>query len=233
VPSCRTRKEEIRSLLAAPGWEEGIRGLLSCPPKQSLQGLFAALCSTDPLVRWHAVSGFGVVVTRIAEESMEDGRVVMRRLMWSLNDESGGIGWGAPEAMAEIMASHPGLAREFSSILRSYIHEEESGKDNFLELASLRQGALWGIARLAQADPTLAAPAAQDLRLCLNDADGTIRGLSCLALSLIEDRSARNEIAALLNDSTILDLYLDRELIQTTVSELASGALERLDAASG
>lgn len=25
---------------------------------------------------------------------MDSARIVMRRLMWSLNDESGGIGWG-------------------------------------------------------------------------------------------------------------------------------------------
>jgi hypothetical protein len=231
VPSCRARKEEIRSLLATPEWEAGLQELLSCPPKQLLQGLFAALCSTDPLVRWHAVSGFGLIVPRIAEESLEEGRIVMRRLMWSLNDESGGIGWGAPEAMAEIMASHPGLAREFSSMLRSYIHEEESGNDNFLELATLRRGALWGIARLARSDPALAAPATEDLRLCLIDADGPIRGLACLALGLIGAQSARPEIARLLNDPTTLEFYSNRDLFQATVAELASEALERLDVA--
>ena len=30
--------------------------------------------------------------------------------MWTLNDESGGIGWGSPEVMGEILAAHKGLA---------------------------------------------------------------------------------------------------------------------------
>ena len=56
----------------------------------------------------------GAVVAHLAEKDMESARVVMRRLMCSLNDESGGIGWGAPEAMGEIIASHEGLASELT-----------------------------------------------------------------------------------------------------------------------
>lgn len=41
---------------------------------------------------------------------MEKACTVMRRLMWTLNDEFGGIGWGVPEAMGEIMVCHKGLA---------------------------------------------------------------------------------------------------------------------------
>ncbi len=41
----------------------------------------------------------------------------MHRLMWSLNDESGSIGWGVPEAVAEIMANHDGAAEKYAYIL--------------------------------------------------------------------------------------------------------------------
>jgi len=47
-----------------------------------------------------------MVISNLTEKEMESARVIMRRLMWSLNDESGDIGWGAPEAMAEIIACH-------------------------------------------------------------------------------------------------------------------------------
>ena len=49
------------------------------------------------------------VVSRLADSDMEAARVIMRRLMWNLNDESGGIGWGSPEAMGEILAAMVGL----------------------------------------------------------------------------------------------------------------------------
>jgi len=49
----------------------------------------------------------------------------MRRLMWNLNDESGGIGWGNPEAMGEILACHEALANEYAPI--SYPMHEKMG----------------------------------------------------------------------------------------------------------
>ncbi|NIR18057.1 MAG: HEAT repeat domain-containing protein, partial [Desulfobacterales bacterium] len=77
----------------------------------------------DQDVRWSAVKAMGRVVAKMADEDMESARVIMRRLMWNLNDESGGIGWGSPEAMAEILTCHDGLAKEYAHILISYARE--------------------------------------------------------------------------------------------------------------
>eukprot|EP00362_Geleiidae_sp_MMETSP1317_P000447 CAMPEP_0201284794 /NCGR_PEP_ID=MMETSP1317-20130820/84991_1 /ASSEMBLY_ACC=CAM_ASM_000770 /TAXON_ID=187299 /ORGANISM="Undescribed Undescribed, Strain Undescribed" /LENGTH=71 /DNA_ID=CAMNT_0047606373 /DNA_START=1077 /DNA_END=1289 /DNA_ORIENTATION=- len=71
---------------------------------------------------------------------MEEARIVMRRMLWSMNDESGGIGWGVPEAMAEVMTCNKGLAEEYIHMLISYMREdgEELFQDgNFLEHESL------------------------------------------------------------------------------------------------
>ena len=81
--------------------------------------LFSFLCHHDQKIKWRAVTAMGMVISNLAEKEMESARVIMRRLMWSLNDESGGIGWGAPEAMAEIIACHQGLAEEYTHILIS------------------------------------------------------------------------------------------------------------------
>ena len=59
----------------------------------------------------------GEVVSKIAENDLEFARIIMRRPMLNLNDESGGIGWGAPEAMGEIMARSEKLAEEYHKIL--------------------------------------------------------------------------------------------------------------------
>ena len=81
------------------------------------------------MIRWRAVSAMGHVVSRQAENDMPAARIIMRRLMWNLNDESGGIGWGSPEAMGDIMARSAPLTREYHRILISYV--DPSG--NFLE----------------------------------------------------------------------------------------------------
>lgn len=93
----------------------------------------------------------GAFVANLADEDIESARVIVRRLMWQLNDESGGIGWGAPEVMGEILARHEGLAGEYANILTSHIKED----GNSLEHEPLQRDALWGVARLAQVRPDL------------------------------------------------------------------------------
>ncbi len=111
-----------------------------------LRSLF--MCSNE-LIRWRSISALGYVASCIARHSLEDVRIIMRQLMWTLNDESGGIGWGSPEAMAEIMVSVPLVRDEYISIILSYVTED----GNFLEYPPLRNGALWGIMRLSVSAP--------------------------------------------------------------------------------
>jgi hypothetical protein len=91
------------------------------------------------------------VTARLAIDNMEEARVVVRTLMWNLTEECGTIGWGMPEAFGEILAQHAGLAKEFAHVLVSYIRED----GNYLEFEPLQRGAVWGIARLAEAHPNL------------------------------------------------------------------------------
>ena len=93
----------------------------------------------------------GILGAQLADRDFERARDIMRRLMWMLNDESGSSGWGAPEAMAEMMACHKGLAREYLPIFMSYMDPEK----NYLENPALQQDLLHGLARLARRRPGL------------------------------------------------------------------------------
>ncbi|MDP3430251.1 MAG: hypothetical protein Q8R89_07980, partial [Desulfomicrobium sp.] len=95
----RETKRHILGLLAGDDWEAGLESMAGLG-QQAVAPLFSALCNPSALIRWRAVTGFGIVVAALAAKTPEKARVVMRRFIWSLNDESGGIGWGAPEAMA-------------------------------------------------------------------------------------------------------------------------------------
>ena len=113
--------------------------------------LFSAIASVDNREKRHGIKAFGQTMARLADENMEAARVVMRRFMWMLNDESGGIGWGVPEAFAETLACHRGLAKEYTHILVSFMREDGF----YLELESLQQGLMWGVSRLAEVEPQL------------------------------------------------------------------------------
>src|SRR6056300_1413282 len=144
-------KRRISKLLESSDIEAVIKELREIRPSRVINPLIGALCSNNETVRWHAVTALGPIVSDLADHNMEAARVVMRRFMWSLNDESGGIGWGAPEAMGEIMAVHDRLAEEYGHMLVAYMREDGF----YLEPPQLQQGLMWGLARLAMVKPDL------------------------------------------------------------------------------
>jgi len=198
--------------------------LCQMPARQIINPLLSFLVTTDPKIKWASVTAIGVVVANLADHDREDARVVMRRLMWQLNDESGGIGWGCPEAMGEIIACHAGLAGEFAEVLVSYVRED----GNFLEYEPLQRGAVWGIGRVAQVDSHLVDDSIPHLLPFLKSPDAALRGLTAWALGLLGAQEAYLGIEGLLGDPSAVEIYRDRKLGVLPVMNLATEALARL-----
>ncbi len=179
--SQRGIKKEILALLSQAELADVLTTLAGYPPEKLLNPLFSGICSVFEKTKWNAVYAMGATVARLAEQDMEAARIVMRRFMWSLNDESGGIGWGTPEAMAECLACHGGLAQEYTQILVSFMREDGF----YLELPALQRGLMWGISRLAQVYPErlLAWQAPRYLKPYLKSEDPIVRALAARALA--------------------------------------------------
>ena len=231
--SSRAIKRRVLDLIAGPDLS-AIRAELSrLAAKDVINVLFSAICRQEEPLRWHAITCMGDAVARLADGNMEEARIIMRRLLWSLNDESGGIGWGAPEAMAEIMCRQAGLAEEYVHLLISYMREdgEEICQDgNFLEHPLLQRGLLWGVARLSLCRPDLlrARGAGEDIRQYLGAADAGTRGLAALTAGSLGLARCRAGLERLRGDESMLTVYQESGVRQTTVGELARAALEAL-----
>ena len=231
----RELKTLLLDCLVAADWEPRLADFDATPAIQIVNPLLSFLSRAGE-IKWRAVASLGRTVARLADSRLEDGRVVMRRLMWNLSEESGTLGWGSAETMAEIMACHPGLANEFHRILCSYIHDSER-EGLFLDHAPLRLGAYWGVGRLAEVRPELVAAAVPDLLDALAfEADGgettaaAIRGHAAWALGQIAGdglRGAASRLEALRNDPSELELFKRRKLETTSVGALSREALER------
>jgi hypothetical protein len=113
--------------------------------------LLSLLVTTNEDLKNRVVKSFGEVVSRLAEDDIESARIVMRRLMLSVTEESGGIGWNTPEAMGEIMARSEQLAKEYHKILISYTE----GGGNELDFDALQKSVISGLKRLAEVRPEL------------------------------------------------------------------------------
>lgn len=212
----RKIKGELEKLLKeVPFRKERLSGYLE-NPGGLISPLFSFLCSEEPLMKWHAVSAMGVVVSEIAKRNSEQARTVVRRIMWHLNDESGGIGWGCPEAMGEILGLCNWLAEEYHRILISYIDPE----GNLLEHEPLLEGALWGVARLCRARPYLCERAFELARDYLRSDQPRRRTYGALILCFSQkDEDIQRALAEIKKDDRIIELYWDDELYRCRVSE--------------
>ena len=91
----------------------------------------------------HAIQVTGLVANVIAERDSEYIRNYLLRLFWLVNDESGGIGWRAPELIGEILHHCPNFDQSFPKLILSLDLEQE-------DAPRFRTGTLWAIGRVAQ-----------------------------------------------------------------------------------
>lgn len=219
--SGRQLRRHIQLLLGAPDISRCREVLLAMPGRRAVNPLFACLYDSTPRIRWRAVQMMGVVVAELAESDVESARIILRRLMWNLNDESGGIGWGSPEAMGEILAHSDRLAGEFGNILKSYIRED----GNYLEHEALQQGALWGVGRFAHARPRLTRDIASALKPFLLQENLQLMGLALWAAAANRDPSIQAVSADFLQDPRTVEIYIEDDFVKTRIRDLAARVL--------
>ncbi len=223
----RELKRQIVESLKAERADAALKVVESIPPRKAITPLISAIYSQNRQIRWNAITALGTTIARMASQGdMEHARTIMRRLIWSLNDESGGIGWGAPETMAEAMVHHRGLYEEYARILLSYIRED----GNFLEYPPLRRGALWGIGRIGYSDPSImmAIDARKYLKPYLEDPDPESRGLAAWAMGALGTYQDIPALQALSDNKEPVEIFIDGHLERLSIGDVAAASARRL-----
>jgi len=220
-PTGRELKRIAATHLLSETFPASLEQICQVPARRVVNPLFSFLCDRNHLLRWRAVTAMGRVVSGLADENIESARVVMRRFMWNLNEESGGIGWGCPEAMGECLARSERLADEYGGILLSYLHPER----NFIEHPALQEGVLWGVGRLAHARPAMMADGTELLAPFLESPEAALRGLAAWACGPLADARLTPPLEKLEKDSASFLLYREYRLEACSVGELAAQAL--------
>ncbi len=215
----RSLKKRVFEILSGNDFNEQLSGILKFPGRQVVNCLFSCLYNTDELVKWRAVTAMGETVSSIADADIESARVVMRRLMWNLNDESGGIGWGSPEAMGEIIARNKKLGDEYARILISFINEN----GNYLENEVLQQGVVWGIGRIARLRPELVKDSMPFLIPFISSRDTMLRGLAAWAICAIDPVQAESMLSSIKNDDSKLKIFAEGKLTEFSIKDIITG----------
>lgn len=239
----RAIKAEVQGLLAAEDWRERLAELRDKPFDAVIGALLSLRLSPREEIRWRAVAAFGEVVPAMAERDYDAARKVMGRFMWMMNEESGNIGWGIPEAMGEIMARHDGLAEDYHKKLSSFIQRPEcEGDDNYMDHPPLREATYWGLGRLARSRPDLVLPAVPDMIVHLDHEEASEflcsllveetaagKGYICWALGLTGAAEGKSAVEKHVGSEAELTIFRNYQLERTTLGALAREALERLE----
>jgi len=220
----RDFKQHTLELLSKDNFDLALSELNRLPSGRLINALFSFLYHTDEYVKWRAITAMGSIVAEIADKNIDQARVIMRRLMWNLNDESGGIGWGSPEAMGAILSRHEGLSKEYAHLLLSYAMED----GNYLEHEMLQHDLLRGIGRLSQVRPELVKESVPYLMHYLKSADAVVRGLAAWIMGLLKIEESRLHLEKLTGDGSELRMPKGNEIITKSVKDLAEEALEKL-----
>jgi methylated-DNA-[protein]-cysteine S-methyltransferase len=211
-------KKKLHELLDQGRFEQ-IAAMAS--EKKRVLGILVSLTfDPDPQIGWRAVEAMGVTADRIAEDDPEYVRGHLRRLYWLLSEESGGICWRAPEAMAEIVRHRPKLFADYALIVVSLIREmAEEDLDHF------RAGALWAIGRLGAVAGDHIQAVLSSITSALDDSDPQVRGMAVWCLGQVGQAKLLADRSDLLSDEGPVDLYEDGRLKRTSVCDLVRRAL--------
>ncbi|GAB6155869.1 methylated-DNA--[protein]-cysteine S-methyltransferase [Desulfosporosinus burensis] len=178
----------------------------------------------DGLIFWRAVEALGVFAQEAEQKDEKYAVELVRRYFWYLNEESGGTAWNASEAIGSLLAHCPTTCGHFNWMLSGLLVDE-----------SLRDGALWGLAQLAQNAPHLVDPLEERIRPFLESEQPFARGLAALIYALM--RIPENKFPlyrengpkwsvpieldqGLKNDQNLVEIYQTGELIKYSVQEL-------------
>ncbi len=152
-------KEKLKTCLENDDFE-GIR-LLAMQRKVVLSKLLSITFSPDHDTRWKAVKALGIAASIWIGLDEEYVRDFCRRLMWMLNDESGNMGWFAPQALGEILSRNHQTLDEFLPMLLAVLDGDERPE--------IISGTLWAIGRIGPINQEFTEEATKQISKYLDD----------------------------------------------------------------
>jgi len=162
----------------------------------ALRTLFSMTFDAEELLRWRAVEAVGAVAGEFARDDLERVKEFLRRLLWMMNDESGGLGWRAPEAIGEILVNVPGLIPQYGKLLPRFFHEEP-----------FERGSRFAVHRVARVEPEPFRGCVPELRASLENPDSVIRAYSALALLSIGTEEGVEAARRIASDPSPIPYY--------------------------
>jgi len=178
------------------------------------------LYDMDERLRWPAIETAAKFMQHRWHSGEEEKvRRYIRTLFWSVTDESGGIGWSAPQTIAEIIVQVPELIDPYGSMMIAYSIDEPP----------LVKGCLWGIGRLGrQIRKSVDSFEEKVLAVFQVDDDETL-GLAAWAMGKVGFTNALPFLKKLRSSIELVRIYIDGDFCGKTLAQWAEEAITNIE----
>ncbi len=172
---------------------------LALQNRKALSVLVRLAYDKDTLTGWRAIIAVGRVASVFVRNNYDFLRETARKLLWSLSDESGGIGWSAPEMLGEIVSADP---KRFTDVIpliaEVYTIEEQV----------FRPGVLYALKRIAETSPETVSPFQMLIVRGLSEQDPLSRIYSLELVKMLKDKFIAENLVAIKDQ--LVNLRQDR-----------------------
>ena len=211
----RADKKQVRELAEAGDIDSLVD--LCFDDRRTLRFLQRLLYDPDEASRYHTAWVIGKVCRRLA--SREPGSVadLLHRLFEACTD-SAATNWGMIETIGSVIASRPDIYGAFTRHLL-----------NFMGAESTQQHVIWALGEIAETRPDLIrkTPFYATFHF-LGHENPVVRGLMARLMGRIKASEAMFQVMGLQNDEHEITIYEEGLPVQTTVANLASMAVEKI-----
>jgi hypothetical protein len=177
------------------------------------------LYDIDEQIRWPAIEAAAGFMRRWWLSGREEKvRIYIRTLFWSMSDESGGIGWSAPQTISEIIVHIPEIIDPYGSMMIAYSIEEPP----------LMKGGLWGIGRLGKRIAE-SVDFFQDKVLAVFQSDSTdVLGIAAWAMGETGFKPAMPFLERLLMHNEPVKIYMDGIFYEKAINQWSEEAIKKI-----
>jgi hypothetical protein len=192
---------------------------LALQNRKMLSVLIRLAYDKETLIGWRAIISIGRVASLFVSNNNAFLREAARKLLWSLSDESGGIGWSAPEILGEIVSADPTKLADIMPLIAGVYSIEEK---------VFRPGILYALRRIAEVNPETVSPFQMLVVHGLSEQEALSRVHSLELARLLKDRiipenleAIKKQIETLKQDRAEAWVYQNDGFVSMEVGTLA------------